>query len=145
MYDAGAEERSEGGEEIILRPFAPSLLRPFPATISHMELLAVLAAQFLYTLSDTWKKVIFAERGFSVQTLTRPVFLATLVIALIGFLFQMYALSKIELSRTIVLMGTLAVVFSTVAGVLYLKEHLNAWNAVGIVLALAAIVLVNVK
>ena len=110
-----------------------------------MEYLAVVAAQFLYTVSDTWKKVIFNDRGFSLKILVHPLFLATLAIALIGFLFQMYALSKIELSKTIVFMGMLAVVFSTVAGVLYLKEQLNTWNAIGVLLALVAIVLVNVK
>lgn len=110
-----------------------------------MELIAIVIAQFLYTLSDTWKKVIFNDQGFSLRTLLHPVFLLTLTIALVGFLFQMYALSRMELSRTIVLMGMLAVIFSTAAGVLYLKEQINAWNIAGIVLALIAIVLINVK
>jgi drug/metabolite transporter (DMT)-like permease len=110
-----------------------------------MAILSVVIAQFLYTLSDTWKKVVFNNAGFSVKTLTSPVFLLTLVIAAVGFAFQMYALSKIELSRTIVMLGMLAVVFSAVAGVFYLKEHLNAWNWAGVALALVAIVLVNVK
>lgn len=110
-----------------------------------MELIAVVIAQFLYTASDTWKKVIFNDQGFSVRTLLHPLFLFTLAIALVGFLFQMYALSKIELSRTIVLMGMLAVIFSTATGVLYLKEQINVWNVAGIVLALVAIVLINVR
>ncbi len=110
-----------------------------------MEYLAVIAAQFLYTMSDTWKKVIFNDRGFSLKILIHPIFLVTMIIAFVGFLFQMYALSKIELSKTIVFMGMLAVVFSTVAGVFYLKEELNTWNMAGILLALIAIVLVNVK
>lgn len=110
-----------------------------------MASLSLVLAQLLYTISDTWKKVVFNDAGFSVKTLTSPVFLATLVIAAIGFLCQMYALSKIELSRTIVTLGMLAVVFSAVAGVLYLKEHLNAWNWAGVALAVVAIVLVNVR
>lgn len=110
-----------------------------------MSLIAVVAAQFLYSLSDIWKKVIFNESGLSFRVLASPAFIGTIIVALAGFLFQMYALSKIELSRTIVLMGMLAVVFSTAAGVLYLKEHLNAWNIAGVVLALTAIVLVNVR
>jgi drug/metabolite transporter (DMT)-like permease len=110
-----------------------------------MAILSVVLAQLLYSISDTWKKVVFANAGFSVKTLTSPVFLATLAIAAAGFLFQMYALSKLELSRTIIMLGMLAVVFSAIAGVFYLKEHLNAWNWAGVGLALAAIVLVNVK
>jgi drug/metabolite transporter (DMT)-like permease len=110
-----------------------------------MAILSVVIAQFLYSVSDTWKKVVFNDAGFSAKTLASPVFLATLVLALIGFLFQLYALSKLELSRTIIMLGMLAVVFSALAGVFYLKEHLNAWNWVGVGLALVAIVLVNVK
>jgi drug/metabolite transporter (DMT)-like permease len=110
-----------------------------------MPILAVIAAQLLYTISDTWKKVVFNNAGFSVKTLTSPVFAMTLVLALAGFLIQLYALSKLELSKTIVLLGMLAVVFSSLAGVFYLKEHLNAWNWAGVGLALVAIVLVSVK
>ncbi len=110
-----------------------------------MAVLSVIIAQFLYTVSDTWKKVVFNDAGFSVKTLTSPVFLATLAIAAVGFLFQMYALSRIELSRTIVLLGMFAVVFSALAGTLYLKEHLNAWNWAGVALALGAIALISVK
>lgn len=110
-----------------------------------MAFLSVIIAQFLYTFSDTWKKVIFNARGFSASTLIHPAFIMTLIIAALGFLFQMYALSKIELSKTIVLMGMLAVIFSTVAGVGYLKEQLNTWNWIGLGFALVAIVLINIK
>lgn len=105
----------------------------------------LIAAQALYTASDTWKKVIFNERAFSLGTLTSPAFLGTLLIAGAGFLFQMYALSKVELSRTIITMGVLAVAFSAAAGVLFLGERLEWWNWAGVALALAAIVLVNIR
>lgn len=110
-----------------------------------MAILAVVVAQLLYTISDTWKKVVFNDAGFSVKTLTSPVFAMTLLIALAGFLVQLYALSRLELSKTIVLLGMTAVVFSSLAGVFYLKEHLNVWNWAGVGLALAAIVLVSIK
>lgn len=110
-----------------------------------MDIISVVVAQLLYTVSDTWKKVIFNAQGFSFTTLVKPAFLMAMALAFVGFLFQMYALSKIELSRTIVTLGMLAVIFSSAAGVLYLKEHLNAWNYAGIGLALAAIILVNLK
>ena len=110
-----------------------------------MAFISVVIAQLLYTVSDTWKKVIFNAQGFSPATLLKPAFIAAMLVALVGFLLQMYALSKIELSRTIVTLGMLAVVFSSAAGVFYLKEHLNTLNYLGIGLALAAIVLVNLK
>jgi len=110
-----------------------------------MAYISVIIAQILYTVSDTWKKVIFNAGGFSPATLFKPAFIMALLLAGIGFVFQMYALSKLELSRTIVMLGMSAVIFSTAAGVLYLKEHLNLWNMLGIVFALLAVFLVNLK
>jgi len=78
-----------------------------------MSIISVVIAQLLYTVSDTWKKVIFNAGGFSAATLLKPAFLMAMALAFIGFLFQMYALSKIELSRTIIMLGMLAVIFSS--------------------------------
>jgi multidrug transporter EmrE-like cation transporter len=110
-----------------------------------MAYLSVVVAQLLYTLSDTWKKAILNASGFSAGTLVKPAFLLTLLVAGAGFLFQMHALSRMDLSRTIVFMGMLAVIFSAAAGVLVFKEQLNIWNVVGLGFAVAAIILVNVK
>lgn len=110
-----------------------------------MSYLSVVVAQLLYTLSDTWKKAIMNASGFSAATLVKPAFLLALLVAGIGFLFQMHALSKIDLSRTIVFMGMLAVIFSSAAGVIFFREQLNVWNVIGLVLAVTAIMLVNIK
>ena len=110
-----------------------------------MAYLSVLLAQLLYTLYDVWKKSLFGEQGFTAATFVRPAFLLALLVAAVGFAFQMHALSRLDLSRTIVMMGLLAVIFSSVAGVIFFREHLNIWNVVGLTLACAAIVLVNVK
>jgi drug/metabolite transporter (DMT)-like permease len=110
-----------------------------------MAYISVIIAQILYTVSDTWKKVIFNAGGFSLTTLLKPAFIMALLLAGVGFAFQMYALSKLELSRTIVMLGMAAVIFSTAAGALFLKEHLNLWNMLGIVFALLAVFLVNLK
>ena len=110
-----------------------------------MAYLALVAAQLLYSASDLWKKIIFGARGFNWQTLVRPAFLLAMLVALVGFLFQMYALSKVDLSRMAVMIGMMAVIFSSAAGILFLKETFNVWNFLGIAAALAAIFLVNVK
>lgn len=110
-----------------------------------MAYLALVAAQLMYSISDTMKKWVFRDDGFSVQTMLKPLFLVALLIAFFGFLFQMYSLARIDLSRNIIILGMLAIVFSTIAGVVVFKDQINGWNALGIVLALVAIVLVNIK
>lgn len=110
-----------------------------------LAFLSLIVAQGLYTVSDTMKKLLFNEKAFSFGTLTSYAFLVTMGIALTGFLFQMFALSKMELSRTIITMGVLAVVFSAVAGMMFLDEQLNWWNWMGVGLAASAIVLVNMR
>jgi drug/metabolite transporter (DMT)-like permease len=110
-----------------------------------MPYLALIVAQFLYTASDTWKKTVFGTHGFAAPSFFKPVFLAALVLAGVAFLFQMYALSRLDLSRTIIVMGMLAVLFSTAAGIIFFKEHFNAWNGLGVILAMLAIFLVHVK
>jgi drug/metabolite transporter (DMT)-like permease len=107
--------------------------------------LSLILAQAFYTASDTWKKIVFGAHGFTPAAFVKPVFLAALVVAAVGFLFQMHALARLDLSRTIVTMGMLAIVFSTAAGAVFFKESLSAWNYLGLAFALAAVWLVNVK
>lgn len=110
-----------------------------------MSYISVVLAQLLYTMSDVWKKTILGEQGFTAGTFVRPAFLLALLVAAAGFAFQMHALSRLDLSRTIVMMGLLAVIFSSAAGVIFFREQLNVWNVVGLGLACAAIILVNVR
>lgn len=110
-----------------------------------LAFLSLIVAQGLYTFSDTLKKLIFNDKAFSFSTLTSYAFLVTLAVAAVGFIFQMYALSKMDLSRTIITMGVLAVIFSSVAGLMFLDEQLQWWNWLGVAFAASAIVLVNVR
>jgi drug/metabolite transporter (DMT)-like permease len=126
----------------------PSIfIKPIKRYNQHnpMAYLAIVAAQLMYSISDTLKKWVLRDDGFSVQAMLKPLFLVALLIAFFGFLFQMYSLARIDLSRNIIILGMLAVVFSTIAGVVVFKDQLNGWNVAGIVLALVAIVLVNIK
>jgi len=106
--------------------------------------LALAGAQLLYTLGDLWKKSLFNVHGLW-PALTKPLFLLTLVVTLAGFGLQMYALSKVDLSRMAVIIGMMAVVFSSLAGVFILKESFNGWNWLGLGVAVLAIVLVHIR
>ena|SRR3989338_6771266 len=107
--------------------------------------LAVLFAQVFYTTADTLQKAVLKGRGFSWQTLMSVKFLLTLVPAGIGFVLLMYGLSKMELSRTIILLGVFGVILAAASGVIFFHDKLNWWNYLGILFAIAAIILVNAK
>jgi len=108
-------------------------------------ILAILIAQVFYTIADVFQKKVLGGAGFSVRTLLSVGFLATLLISGTGFVFQMYALSKVDLSRTIILLGVFGVVLAAVAGVIVFHDKLSLKNYVGIALAVLAIILVKSK
>jgi multidrug transporter EmrE-like cation transporter len=108
-------------------------------------ILAVFIAQVFFTGADALQKSILKGKGFSVQTLLNIKFLLTIPVAGIGFVFLMYALSKMDVSRTIILLSVCGVVMAALAGVVFFGDKLAMKNYVGIVFAIAAIVLVNAK
>jgi drug/metabolite transporter (DMT)-like permease len=110
-----------------------------------MGYLTVVIAQVLYSASDAWKKTQLDSGGFSATTLLRPAFLVAVLIGGVGFLFQMHALSKLDLSRTIITMGLLAVIFSVAIGILKFHERFTPLNIVGVAFACIAIILINLK
>lgn len=107
-------------------------------------LAAIFIAQVFYTIADVFQKKALGV-GFSVRTLLSPAFLATLLISGTGFVFQMYALSKTELSRTVILLGVFGVVLAAIAGVLVFHDKLSTKNYIGIAFAIVAIILVRSK
>ncbi len=108
-------------------------------------ILAILVAQAFYTVADVLQKKVLGGAGFSVRTLLSFGFLATLLVSGTGFVFQMFAMSKLELSRTIILLGVFGVVLAAAAGVLVFHDKLSLKNCFGIAFAIAAIVLVRSK
>lgn len=110
-----------------------------------LGLLAIVVAQVFYIISDVYQKELLAAHGFNFRTLVSLAFIGTLIIAGVGFVFQMYALSKLDLSRTIILLSVLGVVMAAVAGVVVFHDKLSWYNELGILLAVAAIVLVRLK
>lgn len=108
-------------------------------------IVAVFLAQFFYTVADTLQKFVLKGRGFSWQTLLSVKFLLTLVPAGVGFVLLMYGLSKMELSKTIILLGVFGVLLAAASGVVFFHDQLTWKNYLGMVFAVAAIVLVHWK
>lgn len=105
----------------------------------------IFITQLIYSLSDLGKKIILGKAGFNWGLLTNWKFLLVTVAAGLGFLIQIYVLSRYDLSRTIILLGTFAVVLSAIFGVIFLHEKLSILNIAGIIFAVLAIILVQLK
>lgn len=110
-----------------------------------MNIVLILITQLIYSTSDLFKKIILNKVGFGLHLLTNWKFLAVSAFAILGFAVQMLALSKYDLSRTIILLGVFAVLISTILGVVFLHEKLSPINYLGLAFAVVAIVLVQLK
>ncbi len=110
-----------------------------------MPLLLIFVAQLIYSTSDLFQKMIFNKVGFGLHLLKNVPFLAAMLLAISGFVLQRLALSRYDLSRTIVLFGVFAVIFSVLFGVIFLRERMTIINYLGVVFAILAIVLVQIK
>lgn len=110
-----------------------------------MNFVLLFLAQLIYSLSDLGKKIVLQRVHFGWHLLWNTPFLALSIAAIAGFALQMFVLSRYELSKTIITLGVLAVLIQTALGLFVLHERLSAMNLVGVIFALAAIVLLQVK
>ena len=110
-----------------------------------MNVILIFITQLIYSLSDLGKKLILRTEPYGWNLLLNWKFMLVTIAAAVGFLVQIYVLKHYDLSRTIILLATFAVVLSAVFGVAFLHERLSVMNIVGIVLAIIAIVLVQLK
>ncbi len=85
------------------------------------------------------------KSAFDLTLLKNVPFLLTFALSTVGVVLQLYVLKHFDLSRTIILLGTFAVVLSTALGVLVLKEKFSTINYVGVAFAVLAIVLINIR
>lgn len=110
-----------------------------------MNFILLFFAQLIYSLSDLGKKIILQRAGFGWNLLGDIRFLAVSAAAIFGFAFQMFVLSRYELSKTTITLGVLAVLISAALGMLILHERLSGLNLLGVGFAIAAIVLLQLK
>lgn len=110
-----------------------------------MNVALLILTQAIYSLSDLGKKVYAEKLGFGFGLLKNIPFLLVLIVPAIALALQIYVLSRYELSKTMITLGVLNVVFATLLGVGVLKEKLSLANYLGIVFAILAVILLNIK
>lgn len=108
-------------------------------------ILLTIGAQLIFSVGDMLKRLSSAGKPFSLALLKDPTYVIGLVLPVAGFLLLLYVLTRLELSRAIPVLSVSAVVLSAVLGAFFLKESLNVWNVLGIVVAIVAIYLVQMR
>jgi multidrug transporter EmrE-like cation transporter len=68
----------------------------------------------------------------------------TMVLSIVAFVIQLFVLKNYDLSRTITILASCAIVFSVALGVLFFKEKFNFINYAGVALAILAVVLTHI-
>lgn len=111
-----------------------------------LNVLLLLGAQIVYSFSDLWKKKVLADAGgVSWRLVTNPAFLFATAVPVIGFILYLVALNRMDLSKVAVVFSVFGVITFVAVGVLFRHETLSLWDALGIIAAIVAIVLVHIK
>jgi drug/metabolite transporter (DMT)-like permease len=107
-------------------------------------ILLIVLAQALYSAGDLVRKIILSGHDFSLKLLWSLPLWLTLVLSIVGIVLQMYVLKYYDLSRTITILASCAIVFSVVLGVFFLKEKFSLINYLGVALAIVAVILTHI-
>ena len=106
-------------------------------------IILIVLAQALYSAGDLARKAILHGQDFDLNLLKSLPLWLTMVLSSVAFVIQLFVLKHYDLSRTITILASCAIVFSVALGVLFFKEKFSPINYLGVVLAVAAVVLVH--
>ncbi len=102
-------------------------------------LVVLLGTQVLYTTSDFMGRFFMRKYGFDAGMLTSGWFWGYQAIRQIAMFGQLYVFAHIPLGKTMALLGASSIVLSNVLGFLFLREVLTPAAYAGVILAVAAI------
>jgi drug/metabolite transporter (DMT)-like permease len=105
----------------------------------------IVMVQAAYSIGDTIRKFILHGRPFDLGLLKSAPFVLTFVLSGAAFVLQLYVLKHYDLSRTIVVLGCAAVVFSAILGAVFFKERMNVYDIFGIGFAILAVIFIHLE
>lgn len=106
-------------------------------------LVALLASQSFFTISDFVARMRLRNRRFAKPALVQPWFIGFEALRIMGTFLQLYVFAHIELGKSMALFGASSIVLSNALGLLFLKEVLSARAYFGILLAVFAFLVVG--
>lgn len=107
-------------------------------------LVLIVLAQALYSAGDLARKAILHGQNFDWTLLKSLPLWLTMALSIVAFVMQLYVLKHYDLSRTITILASCAIVFSVALGVLFFKEKFSLLNYLGVVLAVVAVILTHI-
>ncbi|OGL66691.1 hypothetical protein A2856_02915 [Candidatus Uhrbacteria bacterium RIFCSPHIGHO2_01_FULL_63_20] len=111
-----------------------------------VPVLLAVVAQLFFSVGDLLKRLSSGGKEFGPALFKDPAYLAGVVLLpAVGYLVLLYVFTRLELSRTIPILGMSAVILSVALGALVLKEQVSGWNLAGVALAVVAIYLVQLR
>jgi multidrug transporter EmrE-like cation transporter len=106
-------------------------------------LVLIILAQTLYSAADVARKAILHGQDFDLNLLKSLPLWLTMALSSVAFVIQLYVMKHYDLSRTITILASCAIVFSVALGVLFFKEKFSLINYLGVALAVVAVMLVH--
>lgn len=100
----------------------------------------LLLAQVLFSIGDLLARYKMSRFGFHKANLLSLWFSFYIVSHFAATMMQLYVFSTVELGRVITLLAVSGIVFSNVAGLLFLHEVLTVYSYAGVVLAIVAFI-----
>jgi len=105
----------------------------------------VLLTQALYTSADLMARYFMGAYGFTLSNFLSPWFATYFALRTIAMFGQLYLLTFVELGRNASLFALASIMLANVLGYLFLGEVLTPTQYVGVMLAIAAFIVLALK
>lgn len=106
-----------------------------------LPILILIGSQLCFTGGDLWARSVMAQQGFRPEAFLSWWFLGYSALRTLATIGQLYALSTIELGRTMGLLSAISVILASALGFFVLHEALTPLQYIGISLVAVAFLL----
>ena len=111
----------------------------------NLPILIIIGSQLLFTSGDLLARHYMPQQGFKLATFLSWWFLVYMTIRTVATFGQLFIFTQMEVGKTMAMFGATSLVLVNVLGFLLLGEKLSPPIYLGIMLAVAAILLVGLN
>lgn len=107
-------------------------------------ILFIIIAQAAYSIGDVVRKLVMHDQPFGWNLFSSMPFAFSFLVTSAAFVLQLYVLKNYDLSKTIVVLGCAAIIFSEILGALVFNEKVNVYGWAGVGFAILAIIFTHI-